>query len=209
MKTLCLALCLLFAAPFLDKNEDALPLGDFGKSFLKSHFKLEAATDMPVVKLRNEHCVHGVFGTFDIAYPVWQLSDKQHVEDLRSIATTLVQLQVHWMDWLAKGDERLKTPKADADALLAWIKSWKPAALAKASSAPDKDLFTLFGASPEVKAASKGLGAFIAKPDVLGVAPRDGKLTSVLFAPTRRDFIELLGYAGMLDATWACLTFPN
>jgi hypothetical protein len=201
MKTVLLALGLILSAPFLDKKDDELPLGDFGKSFLKSHFKVEAAAEMPIDKIREQHCVRGTFGTFEIAYPIWQLDDKHHIEDLQSIASTLVQLQVHWMDWLAKGDERLKAPKADAETLLAWIKSWKPGGFAKAATAPDKDLFVLLGATDAQVAASRNLGAFIGKPDVLGVAPRDGKKTRIMFAPTRRDFVEMLGYAGMLDAT--------
>ncbi|MDZ4773684.1 MAG: hypothetical protein SGI72_11185 [Planctomycetota bacterium] len=201
MKTIWLALALMMFAPFLEKNDDELPLGDFGTTFLKSRFKVEAVADMPLDKLRADHCVRGTFGTFEIAYPIWQLDDKHHIEDLRSIAVTLVQLQVHWMDWLAKGDERLNAPKADAETLIAWIKSWKAPNFARAESAPDKDLFVFLGATDAQKAASKNLGAFIGKPDVLGAAPRDGKITRILFAPKRLDFVQMLGYAGLLDPT--------
>jgi hypothetical protein len=209
MRTLWFALAFLVLAPFVRAADDLLPLGDFGKSFLKTRFKAEAATDVPIAELRKEHCVQVQLGAFDVAYPVWQLDDKQHVEDLRALATTIVQMQVRWMDWLAKGNEALKAPKADADALLAWIKSWKAPAFAKAAKAPDKDLFALLGATDDQKKAAANLRAFICKPGVLGVAPRDEKVTTILFAPTRRDFVDLLGYAGLLDATQQQLLWTN
>lgn len=201
MKALLLATGLLLTALLPTADDDSLPLGEFGTSFLKSRFKLEKAEELPIDTLRTKYCVHGTFGTFDIAYPAWRLDSKQHIEDLQSIAATLVKLQVRWMDWLAKNDERTKAPKADAETLLAWIKGWKPAAFGRADTAANKDLFDLLGASEAQRTAAKNLGAFIAKPDVLGIAPQDGRTTQILFAPTRRDFVEFLGYAGLRDVS--------
>ncbi|MBL8859643.1 MAG: hypothetical protein JNL28_14140 [Planctomycetes bacterium] len=209
MKTLLFALLLCLPAVVDEKKDDSLPLDEFGKTFLKTRFKASAADEMPFDKLRAEHCVHGVFGTFDIAYPIWSLGEKGHVDDLRALATTLIQVQVHWIDWLAKGDERTAAPKADAETLLAWIKGWKPANFSKAENAPDKDLFVLLGATDAQKAASKRLGDFIGKPDVLGVAPKDGRITQILFAPTRLDFVHLLGYAGLRDPTQQPMLWTN
>lgn len=201
MKLPLLLLGLFLAAPLFAMGDDSLPLDEFGKSFLKTHFKVENAADLPIDKIRTDHCVHGTFGTFEIAYPIWRLDSKQHTDDLQDIASTLVKLQVRWIDWLKKGDERTKAPKADAEMLLAWIKGWKHAAFARADTSASKDLFDLQGANEAQKAAAKNLGAFIAKPDVLGLAPRDGRTSQILFAPTRRDFVELLGYAGLRDVS--------
>lgn len=199
MKTIFFALVSLCVAPAAFAGEDLLPLDEFGKAFLKEHFKTEKAAEVPIDKVHDLQCVHVTLGTFDIAYPIWSLGEKGHVEDLQKIATALVQVQQHWIDWLAKGDPATVAPKADADVLLAWIKTWKAGSFGRADTAADKDLFTLLGARDAEKDASKRLGDFIGKPDVLGVAPKDGVITHLMFAPTRRDFIEMLGYGGMLE----------
>jgi hypothetical protein len=151
---------------------------------------------MPVDKLRTSTACTASSDVRRSPYPVWQLGDKQHVEDLRAIATTLVQLQVHWMDWLAKGDERLKTPKSRRRGAAAWIKIVEARRGREGRAARRTRTSSRCSARPRSEGGLEGLGAFIAKPDVLGVAPRDEKLTTILFAPTRRDFVELLGYAG-------------
>lgn len=201
MKTLLFALVPLFVAPAASAGDEILSLDEFGKAFLKEHFKTENAADVTIEKVHDQQCVHATLGTFEIAYPVWALDEKQHIDDLQKIATALVQVQQHWIDWLAKGDPATVAPKADADLLLAWIKTWKAGSFGRAETAADKDLFVLLGANDAQKEASKRLGAFIGKPDVLGVAPKDGTITRLLFAPTRRDFVEMLGYAGLADTT--------
>lgn len=198
MKPLLLAFALLFAAaPSLARDD--VPFAELGKGFLKARFKSEAAGDCPMQKLREQHCAHGLIGIFDIAYPAWQLSEKQHVEDLRALCNALLSVQGHWIDWLAKGDDAAAPAKADVEALLLWVKGWKPAALSKVEAAADKDLFLLLGANEAQSAAAKRLTTFLSKPDVLAVAPRNGEPTHLLFAPARRDFVEMLGYAGLLD----------
>lgn len=201
MRFISMALVSLVLALPAAAGDDLLPLGDLGKSFLKERFKTENPADVPVEKLHDQACVHATLGTFDIAYPAWAINDKQHFEDLQKLASALVQVQERWIDWLAKGDAKAIEPKADAEVLLAWIKSWKMAGFNRVESAANKDLFALLGATDAQKDASKRLGAFIGKPDVLGIAPKDGQITRILFAPTRRDFVELLGYAGLADPT--------
>ena len=191
MKSILLPMLVLAGAPTL-LHDDAIPFADFGKAFLKTHFKTEVATDMPVDKVREQHCAHVALGIFDISYPAWGLGEKQRVDDLRALATALVQVQIHWIDWLAKGDKAADAPKADAETLIAWIKTWRPAEVSRVETAANKDLFALLG-------ASKRLAEFIVKPDVLGAVPKSGEVLHILFAPTRRDFVEMLGYAGMLD----------
>src|SRR5437016_114105 len=145
MKSLLLSMLALAGAPTL-LHDDAIPFADFGKAFLKTHFKTEVATDMPVEKVREQHCAHVTLGIFDISYPAWGLGEKQRVDDLRALATALVQVQIHWIDWLAKGDKAADAPKADAETLIAWIKTWRPAEVARVETGATKDLFALLGA---------------------------------------------------------------
>jgi hypothetical protein len=202
MKLILSALLLsLWNAPAPAVEDAPIPFADFGKTFLKAHFKTEDATQAPVEKLRADQCVHGQFGFIDLAFPIWRIGDKQHVEDFRALTTAILQMQQRWIDWLAKGDKSADGPKADADALIAWVKTWKPASFAKADSAANKDIFALLGANEALTAATKRLRDFIATPESLGVAPKGSEVLNVIFAPTRRDFVEMLGYSGLVDTT--------
>ena len=181
-----------------EQKEGEIPFERYGRTFLQTHCKAGAeASACPLEQVRSEHYVHGVLGVFDFAYPAGALSDKERVEDLRAIAKGLLGLQEHWIAWLAQGD--VAAAKADVATLAAWVQTWKPAALQKAKSAADKDLFALLQAGDEPRAAAKRLSAFLLAPASLGVAPTKGEPVRLLFAPRRIDFIELAGYAGLAD----------
>lgn len=200
MKTPLLLAALFVCLPTF-AGDDEVPFEEFGKSFLKTHFKAKTVAELPLAKLHDENTVHGTFGVFEIAYPTWQIGEKGHAEDLRSIAAALLQVQIRWIDWLAKGNAKAEAPKADAETLIAWTKTWKMPTLAKAENGKETDLFKLLGANEAQNKAAADLTAFMTSPDVLGVAPKNGDKVHVLFAPTRLDFVQLMGYTGMLDPT--------
>jgi hypothetical protein len=177
-----------------------VPFADYGKAYLKTHCKGASASDCPFGKVREQSYAHGVFGAFDIAYPIAFLTEKDHAEDLQKITTSLLDLQIHWIDWLAKSDAGATTAKADIAELKSWVKGWKPAAFSKTSMAAERDLFTLCAANEAQKSAAKRLTTFITNPASLGVGPKDSNPLSVLFSPSRKDWVELLGYAGTLDS---------
>jgi hypothetical protein len=207
MKLLLLAAALIACLPSALAGDDEVPqFAEFGKKFLKTRLKTEKVADVPAAKLHDQFCVHGAFGAFEIAYPTWAITEKGRPEDLRAITMALLQVQQRWIDWLAKGKPaaeiaKADAAKADAETLVAWVKTWKPAAFSKAESAADKDLYVLLGGTDAHKQAAKRLAEFINKPDALGVAPKTGDQTHLLFAPTRLDFVQLLAYTGMLDPT--------
>jgi hypothetical protein len=200
MKTFLL-LCALLACLPTFAGDDEVPFEEFGKTFLKTHFKAKAVTEVPLAKLHDEHTVHGTFGVFEIAYPTWAIGEKGRVEDLRSITTALLQLQEHWIDWLAKGKPGTEAPKANAETLIAWVKTWKPADFSKAETATDKDIFALLGANDGQKKAAAELGAYLLSPEVLGGPPKNAEKVHLLFAPTRLDFVHMIAYTGLLDPT--------
>jgi hypothetical protein len=176
-----------------------IDFAEYGKAFLKSHCKSAMAAECSLSEVREQSYVHGVIGAFDIAYPAAFLNEKDKAEDLRTITTGLLDLQSHWIDWLSKGEPTAAAAKADIVELKAWVKGWKHAAFSKAASAPNKELFTLCSANDAQKATAKRLTAFLTDPAALGVGPKDSNPVSLLFSPTRHDFVELLGYAGLID----------
>jgi hypothetical protein len=173
----------------------------FGKSLLKDKLHVASAADLPSAALLEKHCVRAQLGLFDIAWPDWALAQKGAFEDLRALANALLDTQAHWVDWLAKGEPAAAQPLAEIETLRGWVKSWKPASLAKADAAPDKSLFTLCAASEAQKAAAQQLRDALCRPETLGLSPKNGAPLSILFAPTRKDFVDLLGYTGLMDTT--------
>ncbi len=196
------ALVLTLPALVLPAGGDELPdFAAFGKALVKERLHAANASDVPGEKLREQFCVHVQLGMVNLAYPAWAVGDKQGFENLHALAAAYLELEGRWIDWLGKGDAKCAPLKADVETLKAWVKGWKPAGLAKAESAADKDLFALFGASDAQKTAVQHLVDALCHPDALGLAPRDGAPLSIVFAPTRHDWMELLGYTGLLDAT--------
>jgi hypothetical protein len=193
---LCITLSARVASP---GGTGDVPFADFGHSFLQSHGKAAQAGDLPVEKIRSDWCVHAVLGGFDIAYPVAPLSDKPRIEELRAICTSLLEMQSHWIDWLTDDPGKVAGAKADIAELEKWVKDWRPPQFGRASN-PDKDLYKVLGAPEATTKAAARLTDALCKPDLLGVAPKEGKPVSILFAPTRHDFVELVGYAGLLDS---------
>lgn len=182
------------------RGGDGVAFQEFGEAFLKAHGAKDASA-LPMDQLLAEHYLRGAIGTIDVAYPIEFLEDKSRQDELRSQCQVLVEMQIRWVDWLAGSDPKTKPGLDGAKALGAWIKGWKPPAFAKVKNGKGaKDLYEALGADPEVIAAQKAFDALLHDAAILGAAPKEGARLSFVFAPTRRNFVELAGYAGLLDA---------
>lgn len=195
-----LALSLSFALP--PASGDDLPdFAAFGKALVKDRLHAAAPSDVPGEKFREQFCVHVPLGMLDLAYPAWAFADKQGFENLQALSTAALELEARWIDWIGKGEAAAAPLKADVETLKGWVKTWKPAMLAKAESASDKSLFVLCAAGEAHKNAVQHLRDALCASDTLalGIGPRDGAPLSLVFAPTRHDWMGLLGYDGLLD----------
>jgi len=183
-------------------DDKAPSFAELGKEFLKTHGGFAQASDLPLEKLRSDWCVHVGLGGLDLAYPIAALSEKEEVDDFKSLAISLLGMQAKWVDLLAADPAKAQAARADFAELESWVKGWKPAAFANlkpADEKKDRELWKLLSANEAQVQAARRLADLLCKPDVLGVAPRDEEPLKILFAPTRRDFVELVGYAGLLD----------
>ena len=180
-----------------DEKPSGIPFEGLAKAYVERHCKAPAATPCPVDEVRAAHYAHGVFGIVDLAYPAAALGDKQNAEDLKAIVAALLQMQSRWIDWVARPEAG--AAKEDLAALGKWVAGWKPASLAKAKAAQDKDLFALLEAPEDVRAAAKRARDLLLDPKATVVVPRERRLVRLLLAPTRREFFELAGYAGLVD----------
>jgi hypothetical protein len=188
----------------LQEKEKEVPFAEFGKGFLKAHGNPAQASDLPIEKFREDWCVHAVLGGVDVAYPIAFLSDKQEVEDLKTVVVSLLEMQSKWIDLLAPDPAKVQGAHADITELENWVKSWKQPSLANVKpeeKGKDHDLFKVLAANEAQTKAAARLTDFVCKPDALGVAPKEQQPLHILLSPTRRDFVELVGYAGLLDET--------
>ncbi len=197
--SLALVLPIVLGSPAGAMDGDDIPFADFGKSFLQIH-GAESAADLPLDALAKKHCVHIGIGLFDVAYPAAFLVDKKRADEFTQVCKGLLDLQQRWIGWVAGGTTGELPLAAEITEVGAWIDSWKAAQLAKASKADDRSLLAVCAATEAQAQAVERLTRALLDPKTLGVAPKDGKQIALLFAPTRRDFVELLGYAGLLDS---------
>ena len=195
---IALGLTLAAAAPAGTLDDDVVPYEEFAKGWLKAH-KVNEVSELPMEKVRSEHCIHGVLGAIDFAFPTAFLTEKDRCEALKKCCTSLLDLQQKWIEWLATDTAKIDAGKADVAELKTWVKSWKQPALAKAISEADKDVFKVLDAKEAQTQAAARLSELLLKPDVLGIAPSEGQPLRILFSPSRRDFVELVGYAGLQD----------
>lgn len=192
LTTLALALVLL--------GEDPVPYEELGKGFLKDHGNPKQASELPWDKLRAEWCVHVRLGAFDVAHPIAFLNEKPRVDDLKTVCTALLELQAKWAEWLATEPAKAQPVRADVQTLQNWVKKWSPGTLAhQTQGEKKKDLYDLLSANEAETKAGEHLAELLTKPDLLGVAPKEGAPLRVLLSPNRRDYVELMGYVGLLE----------
>jgi hypothetical protein len=186
-----------------DKKKD-IPFEEFGQRFVQSRCPPVKGdkpgakpAPCPLVELRSQSYARCVLGVFDLSYPAEDLAEKDRAEELHAIAKALLDAQGRWIDLLAKSD--VTAAKEDVATLQTWVESWRPASLARAKGAKDKNLAVLLDPNEAQTAAAKRLTEFLLKPASLGIAPKKKEPVRLLFAPTRAEFIEVVGYAGLLD----------
>jgi hypothetical protein len=148
-----------------------------------------------------ETYAHARLGAFEVWYPARFLSEKKKAEDLHEIAGALLGLQRRWVEVMGADREGAPGVLADLVTLEAWVQGWNPAELGKLANARDaRELFAALEAGEGVEAAAQRLREALEAPETLGMAPQhtDGAVDLVI-SPTRRDFMELVGYLGLVD----------
>jgi len=147
-----------------------------------------------------ESYAHARLGAFEVGYPARFLSEKKKAADLQEIAGALLGLQRRWVEVMGADREGAPQVLADLAVLEAWVQSWDPAELGKLAGAVEKDLFVALAAGEGVETAAQRSREALQSRETLGMAPQhtDGAVALVL-SPSRRDFMELVGYLGLAD----------
>lgn len=154
-------------------------------------------------QLYQQHCAQLRVGMFELAYPRWQIAEKGSAEEFRGVVSGIIAVQKRWAEVLAV-PASLPEIQKNCATLEAWVKTWKPAACAKvAQHKPEEshELYSVLGASEEVRKAAQNLERLLMNPETCGQAPQDGAPVRILFAPKRKDFAQMMGFIGRLDAS--------
>jgi hypothetical protein len=194
------ALLSLLATPFAqdEGSGEEVAFERLGRAFQAAHCPRGAeASPCSLDELLAARYARLDLGAYEIAWPTDMLGEPGAADDLARIARGLVDLQGAWIAWLDPASERMAAEREDVALLAEWIEGWKPKVLAGAAKV--LDLAALLEAGPEVRAASGRLAKALMDPEKLGFAPRTPGTVRMLFCPTRRDFMELLGFAGLED----------
>jgi len=186
------------ALPGFAQDDIEIPFEEFGQQLLSEHFGKGARADEHSLEdLVAKRYATVSLGLFNLGYPVDLLGEKQASSDYAELATGLLDLQDRWIEWLTADDGSGAEARADCAALRAWVADWDKKALAKIARAEERDLFRFFTAPAQVIEAQTRLDAFLHDVEHLGLAPKPDEQVDILFSPTRLDFIEMLGLAGL------------
>lgn len=173
------------------------PFAEFVDAFRKAH-KIDvvdsAGFDTQALFARD--WVGQQIGPFDLLYPRQGLELKPRQEELRSVATCIIDLESLWLDWFGTG-----APAEAARADLGILKHWLGAARVQPFklSEPKLDLFTMFAASDKEMSAAARIVIAFQDGSALGYKPKSETRPQILFAPTRKEFLDLVAFCGWAD----------
>lgn len=129
-------------------------------------------------------------GTLELRIPAKSLEDVEIAEDFRVTVTAALDVQASWLEW--SDPKRAPEFAEDWKALGKWVKSWSRGRLAHAQGGAS--LFDSLQASESVRAAATRLRAAMRADEATCAAL--GEVGRIVFAPTRRDFLQLMAVIG-------------
>jgi hypothetical protein len=183
------------------QSAERVDFEELGRAFLAGEFGRKAELDqVSLERLVQTHCARARLGSFELAMPTRFLKDSKLARLYTQIAVRLLDLQEHLVAWMQPPPELSAQITADAATLRSWVESWKSNKLARIKG--DGDLYVEFEAPADVVAARDRLHAALGDVETLGVAPQYVDGVTLVLCPTRRDFMELAGFLGLLDPSW-------
>lgn len=173
------------------------PFAEFAAEFRKAH---GIASDDPsgfdARALLARDWLHEQVGIFEVLYPRQGLEAKPRQEELRVLVGCVLDLQAQWLEWFGV-DPASKAVRDDLAALKRWIGTARVQASLLAK--PETSLFGCFGADEKELALASRVAAAFADGSALGYKPRSETPPQLLFAPTRREFLDMVAFCGWVD----------
>ena len=198
--SLCLAGLSFATLRTLAMEEELLSFDELAASFFEKH-GVGSVEELPMEKLLAEHCIRFRLGAIELFYPLAFVGEKAHTDELPRLSAAMLEMQRHWVAWVASDATVVGESADDFETLAKWIKGLKGSKIAKAADKGGRDVAEMLEPKEKVTAALEALNGLLCSSDQLKIVPKDGSPQRILFAPTRRAFVEGLAYMGLLDPT--------
>jgi hypothetical protein len=184
--------CVFAQAP----TEPKIDFPALGQAFVAAHCDPKAAAPCKLDEVLAKEFVRLGVGPFDLEIPHSMLADKASVDNLRNIALSLSNAIMTWADW--QDAKSVMSPEMMA-AIPAWAKTWKPVPEAAIKRAKSNDMLDVMGATDAERALLKSIEEACDKTDKFALVVPEGRQLRLVLAPTRLDFMQWIGYWGLID----------
>ena len=196
-------LALAALAPRSAAAGQGIAFEELGREFLAQHCGRKStpgSCTLDEVLARDYVSVR--LGAFDVRYPAGFLTDRKRAEELPTVALGLLDLQRHFAGWQSLPPEAVAGLDEDIGKLRDWVGSWNAAALGRVARADERDLLTALGAAEVVRGATERLRATTSGETAQVLEPQFTEAIRLVLAPTRREFMQTLGFLGLDDPSW-------
>lgn len=189
----CIGLAVLAQTP-------AAPAIDFpalGKAFVEARCADKAAAPCALDEVLARHFVRLSIGPFDVEVPHSMLKDKAGLDQLRQVTMALSLAANQWTEWQGGGEF------ATVDMLMfwpRWMATWKPANASTIAKATSRDMLDVMRADESDRAMSAAWVAGCDSTEKLALVPPDGRQLRMILVPSRLEFMQWVGYSGLIDA---------
>ena len=133
-------------------------------------------------------------GAFDLRFPTDALAEAGWAKDFRDVVVTYVDLQENWLLWTRPELREDEALEEDWEIVRDWVESWAPPKLGKLEGGEAGTIFDELKAKDKVLAAVERLDEAMRYEK--GVIESVGGVNRIVFAPTRKHFLEFVAYAG-------------
>lgn len=189
------AVVLAFVASGAAKGDETrVPFEELASAFREEHCKKNAPCTFEDVVGREYATL--TLGAFRLEYPRVFLREKTHAQNLHDALGALTRMHATWIDWFGLPDDATAAARKDLELLGGWLDDVKPSQMVAAAKGDERDLFAAWKATPEVRDASERLRAYVLSTEHVALAPSETDGLRMVFAPTRLDFLRLLGFTG-------------
>jgi hypothetical protein len=179
---------------------DQVTFPELGEAYLEAHCpRVEgvAICELETVVTAGYASVH--IGAFELSLPIEFLGDPKRGKEVRELAGALVDLQSVWVDWFCNNEGARQRALGGLEILSTWIDGWSASELRALKDGAGVNLYEALGAGEDVLTACADVREVVMTRGAMGIAPRHTEFIRLLGCPTRRDFMEMVGYAGLVD----------
>jgi len=145
----------------------------------------------------RENFVHTRLGIYDIFVPAVDAGDKTVIENMKVVATALLDGQDMWLQWTASGGDT-DAARADIKKLKGWVKSWSKSKLSAASKKGAADLLEMSDAKEAIALASQRFGTYMGLGKALNMERETELHEPMILIPKRARFVEIICFGGWL-----------